>query len=78
LEFSAALNLVAGEFVLLDSSTRTAYRNGDRAQPVLSSLNFSTSAWWQIQPGLNIIRYYPFSAGAGALAQISFRAAWPM
>jgi hypothetical protein len=76
LEFTDDLTLAAGEFVLLDSAAQTAYRNGDPNQPVTGNLNFTTSAWWLIQPGANTIRYYPTGAGAGSQAQLSFRSAW--
>jgi len=77
LEFTDDLVLGPGEFAQLDSRTRTAIRNNDPSQPVTGTLNFRTSAWWLIQPGTNLLRFYPSSAGAGSQAQISFRAAWP-
>ena len=78
LEFGTGLTLGLGDYVLLDSVTQTAQLNSDPSPSasVLKYLNFSTSAWWLITPGLNILRYYPSSADAGAQAQISFRAAW--
>jgi hypothetical protein len=76
LEFTDDLVLTGGQFVLLDSATRAAYLNNDPTQPVTSNLNFATSSWWLMQPGTNIIRYYPTGAGAGSIAQISFRSAW--
>jgi hypothetical protein len=76
LEFTTGLVLNLGDYVLLDSVTQTAYLNSDPALSVLQYLNFATSDWWLMAPGLNIIRYYPISADAGANAQLSFRAAW--
>lgn len=76
LEFTTDLTLNAGDYVLLDSSSQSAYLNSDPHSSVLQFLNFSTSDWWLIQPGLNIIRYYPSSADAGSEAQLSFRPAW--
>jgi len=77
LEFTDDLVLGPGEFAYLDSATRTATRNNDPSQPVTGNLNFRTSDWWAIVPGINLLRYYPSSAGAGAVAQVNFRAAWP-
>jgi len=76
LEFTDALTLGAGEYVLLDSVTRTAYRNGDTSLPVLSYLNFPTSNWWLIGRGDNPLRYYPSSAAAGSLALVTFAPSW--
>ena len=78
LEFGTGLTLGLGDYVLLDSATQSAQLNSDPSPSasVLKYLNFSTSAWWLVQPGLNIVRYYPSSADAGAQAQLSFRAAW--
>lgn len=78
LEFTTGLNLNLGDYVLLDSATQTAQLNSDPSPSasVLKYLNFATSDWWLVQPGLNICRYYPASADAGSQAQLSFRAAW--
>jgi hypothetical protein len=76
LEFTDSLTLAPGAFVALDSAARTAYLNGDPSQSVLGFLSFATSDWWLIQPGANIIRFYPDAAGAGSQAQLSFRSAW--
>jgi hypothetical protein len=76
LEFTSGLVLAPGEFIQLDSATRTAVRNGDPSQPVTGNLSFDTSSWWLMQPGVNVIRYYPDSAGAGSVAQLSFRNSW--
>lgn len=80
LEFTTGLNLNLGDYVLLDSATQTAQLNSDPSPSasVLRYLNFATSAsnWWLIQPGLNVLRFYPSSADAGAQAQLSFRPAW--
>jgi hypothetical protein len=77
LEFDDSLILPPGEYVLLDSSTRTAYRNGDLTQPVTGNLTFP-AVWWLMQPGVNNVRYYPSAAGGGAAAQLAFRPARPV
>ena len=76
LEFTTDLTLNLGDYVLLDSQSQSALLNSDPGGSVLQYLNFTTSDWWLIQPGLNILRYYPSSADAGAQAQLSFRSAW--
>lgn len=76
IEFSPDLVLGAGSYVALDSAAHTAFLNGDPSASVLQYLNFTTLTWWQMQAGLNILRYYPSSAGSGAQAVVSFRPAW--
>lgn len=78
IEFGTGLNLNLGDYVLLDSATQSAQLNSDPSPSasVLQFLNFATSDWWLVQPGLNILRYYPASADPGSQAQLSFRAAW--
>lgn len=77
LEFTDAMPpLGPGEYIALDSRAQTALRNSDPRSSVLGFLNFATSNWWLLQPGLNTLRYYPSSAAAGAQANLSFRPAW--
>jgi hypothetical protein len=76
LEFTGDLTLNPGDYIALDSRAQTALLNSDPGSSVLPFLNFATSAWWLMQPGLNTLRYYPATAGAGAQANLSFRPAW--
>jgi hypothetical protein len=76
LEFTGDLTLGAGDYVALDSQAQTALLNSDPGSSVLPFLNFATSSWWLVQPGLNVCRYYPSSASPGAQANLSFRPAW--
>ena len=78
IEFTDDMSLDAGEYLLLDSQAQTALLNGDPGQDRTATLNFSTLSWWLMQQGLNVIRYYPTSADAGAQAQITFRGAYPL
>jgi hypothetical protein len=77
LNFTTDLMLNLGDYVLVDSQTQTAYLNSDTSVPVTQFIDFPSSTWWQIQPGLNVIRYHPVSADSGSQAQLTFRAAWP-
>ena len=43
---------------------------------MIQFLNFATTDWWTLSPGLNALRYYPVTADAGAQAQLSYRPAW--
>jgi hypothetical protein len=77
LEFTDNLVLSATDFVLLDSASQSALLNGDPGGSVLGLLNFPTSDWWLMQPGLNQVRYYPTVAGSSSTqAQLTFSPAW--
>ena len=76
LEFTDDVVLPAGSFVALDSRARTALLNNNANSSVLGSLNFGTSDWWTLQPGVNQLRYYPTSGSAGAEAVVTYRAAF--
>ena len=78
IEFTDGMSLDVGEYLLVDSQAQTALLNGDPGQDRTGLLNFSTLTWWQMQQGLNVIRYYPTTADAGANAQITFRGAYPL
>jgi hypothetical protein len=39
-------------------------------------LDFSVSKWFQIPPGVSLLRYSPDSITAGAFARVSFRSSW--
>lgn len=74
--FTDSLVLGAGVYVEINSLNHTALRNSDPNDSVLGLLNFSSSTWWQFQPGNNTVRYHPTSASAGAVAQITYQTAW--
>jgi hypothetical protein len=77
LQFTEDTTLAATDFILLDSATRSALLNGNPGSPVVGQIDFTApSDWWRIQPGVNIIRYYPDSGSASTQAQVTFRPAW--
>lgn len=76
LVFTEDLSLGAGSYVLLDSATRAASLNSDPSNSALPYLDFGSSSWWQVQPGLNVLRYHPATGGAASQALLSFRPAW--
>lgn len=76
LEFAPGLAVPAGSFIALDSAARSALLNNDPRSPVLASLNFGSSDWWTLQPGVNELRYYPSTGALPAYAQVFYRPAW--
>jgi hypothetical protein len=73
--FTSDLVLNPGDYIALGSD-HTAYLNGDVTQSVADSLDFPDTGWWLVQPGMNVLRYFPQTAGPGAVAVISFSPAW--
>ncbi len=76
LTFSSALTLAAGEYVEVDTQNRTAYLNSSTSESRLGYVDFSVSTWWQVQPGLQDIRFAPTSPSAGSQAEITYRPRW--
>lgn len=70
----SGLSLAAGVFVTIDTRERSVSLNGDPTQTQLFALDFVNSSWWQLQPGVNNVRFNP-SAGsfAGSSAVITYR-----
>lgn len=73
----SALTLAAGDYVYLDSRLQTARRASDGAD-VTSLLDFTTSSWWLLAAGTNLITYEVQSAGTGGgpEAVLTFRSSW--
>lgn len=74
--FTSALTLGAGEYVEINTRTRTAYLLSDPAISRLRYLDFAVTTWWLIEAGDQQIRYAPASADAGADAVIEYRPSW--
>lgn len=70
------LVIVAGDYVELDTLTRTVLYLSDPDQSRYSYMDFDVSDWWALKPGDNNIRYYPDTSALGAAAVITFRSAW--
>jgi hypothetical protein len=74
--FGESLVLAAGEYVEVSSQDRTAYLLSNTSQPRLGDVDFEVSRWWQLQPGLQQIRYAPTEPTAGSQAELTFRPRW--
>lgn len=71
--FTDSLVLAAGEYVLVDSLSRTANKLSDPAQPQLSNLDFANTTWWRLRAGTNLVRYNPSSTTGPAVAVLTFQ-----
>lgn len=74
--FSDSLVLGSGEYVEIDTRNKTAYLNGSTSTSRLSSIDFTVTSWWQIEPGDQLIRYAPSAVTGAAAAVITYRPAW--
>lgn len=72
--FTTVLSIGAGSYVAVDTRARTANLLSDPAQSQLMNMDFVNSAWWQLQPGDNSIRFVPTSGvTTGSSALITYR-----
>ncbi len=74
--FDSALVLGSGEYVEISTRNRTAFLNGDVLVSRLGHINFGANSWWQLQAGVQRIRYTGASPSAGARAVLLYRPSW--
>jgi len=71
------LTLAAGEFLEIDTRTKTILLNGDPANSRYDKLSYPASEWWSLSPGDNLIRFHPTTyTAATTVAEISWRDAY--
>lgn len=71
LDFNIALS--ATDYLEVDVRNKTVLLNGNPAQNRYQTLDFATSEWWVLQPGSNLVRYYPDVYSGAARAELSWR-----
>lgn len=70
------LEVLAGEYVEIDTRAKTIRYLSDPTDSRYDNLDFPTSRWWTLSPGLNVIRFFPDVYTAPSLAVITHRDAW--
>jgi hypothetical protein len=70
--FTDDLVLGAGEYVALDSAARSANLLSDPDASRLTYLDWPSSTWFSLTPGVSLLRYAPSLASAGSMAQLTF------
>jgi hypothetical protein len=66
--------LASGEYVTLNTGARTAtLQDGSNAYHLV---RFPDSAWWKLVPGVNDLRVFASSQGAGSQLTVEWRDAW--
>ena len=76
LEFDASFSLLAGEFLEIDFQVGTVLLNGNPLNSRYQFVDFAASEWWDLIPGINLIRFYPGSSSAPSVAELRFRSAF--
>lgn len=71
-ELSLSITVETGDFLLIDSGQRSVLLNGTASR--YSTLD-PGSTWFDLEPGLNTIRFAGASSTAGTLS-ITWRSAW--
>lgn len=74
--FTTQLVLAAGEYVEIDTRARTANLLGNTSATRLTSVDFTQTSWWRLEPGEQQIRYAPLAGSSGTAAIITYHPAW--
>lgn len=73
----AGLTLTAGQFLEINTRTKTIFANGDPTTPLYDKLAFPTSKWWTLSPGSNSVRFHPATFTEGVTrAELTWRDAY--
>jgi hypothetical protein len=70
------ISIAAGNYLEVDVEARTVLLNGDPALSYYSKLNFTTSDWWDLQPGANLITVATGSQDASCELDLYYRDRW--
>lgn len=65
-KIALSASIPTGHYVEINSQARTALIDGDPAQSVYSTIDFSVSTWWTLAPGVNAIQALAASTDTNA------------
>jgi len=68
--------LTGSQWLEISVRDRTVRLNGLVAQNRYNTLDFATSEWFDLPPGVSLLRYRPDTLTAGSFARVSFRSSW--
>jgi hypothetical protein len=74
--FQSGWSIAAGDYLQVDSETRTVLLNGSTGAPRYSFVDFSQTEWWRLLPGVNDVRLAAESYTSPAQAEITYRPAF--
>ena len=67
------ITLSAGQYLEVDTRSRTVLLNGNANQTRYATLDFSLSTWFTLAPGNNFVKYFPDSFSGNARAVMLYR-----
>jgi hypothetical protein len=70
------VSIAAGTYMQIDMGARTVYLNGDPGLSYYNYINFTTSSWWELQPGDNLVTISCATLGATAELDIYYNPRW--
>jgi hypothetical protein len=68
--------LSAAQWLQINVRDKTVRLNGLASQNRYNTLDFAVSTWFELPPGVSLLRYSPDSSSAGSFARVSFRSSW--
>lgn len=66
----------AGEYLEIDTTTRTIRLDSDPTQSRQSRLDFADTRWWWLAPGPNDVRFVPDTYTPGARVEVAWHHTW--
>lgn len=72
----AGENVLAGNYIEIDTRAKTITLNGDPTQNRYNRLVFPDSDWWKLAPGANVLRFEPTTFTAPARMIVAWRDAY--
>lgn len=70
------MSVPAGQFVDVDVAARTVYLNGTPGSTYYQYIDWSTSTWWEFQPGTNLLSLSALAQDSSAELVVFFRERW--
>jgi hypothetical protein len=68
--------LSSTQFLQINVRDKTVRLNALAGQNRYNTLDFAVSSWFELGPGVSLLRYNPDSSSVGAFARVSFRSSW--
>ncbi len=72
-KFTSGLVVAAGDYLTVDSATRTAVVNGLAGSSRYSFLDFAATNWFELKPGPNTVRLTSLAYSVPAQAEIAWK-----
>jgi hypothetical protein len=74
--FTTDLVLTAGQYIEISTRNKTAYLLSEVTASRTNMIDFSANTWWQLQKGLQSLRFTGTDSSTGSQAVIYYRPVW--